>query len=297
MSKLRLIAALCTLPVAAAAQTTIFNEAFASGQRATFTYFTSADWHSSSTSDTITYTDAASITQATGGSGRTLTGFFTPHGNAQSLAVGEALTFTFNITFNRDIALTANSNNFRFGVFDSTTGARPAGDSTGGTSASTVFDNYFGYAGMLNLGGGANSLSIRERTSVSNQAFLGATTPYTTLGSTGSPTSGSFVQNTLYTGVMTLTRTASSTMDLSFSITGGTLSGFSISRQDTSSIVSSFDTFAFHLNSSTADSYTLSQVKVDYSGISPIPEPSTYAVIFGAIALVGVAIRRRRAQH
>ncbi|MBI5772007.1 MAG: PEP-CTERM sorting domain-containing protein, partial [Verrucomicrobia bacterium] len=64
-----------------------------------------------------------------------------------------------------------------------------------------------------------------------------------------------------------------------------------------------FDTAAFTLNTSGVDSsltgiWSIAQsgnnLNLVYTGGSAVPEPSTYAAIFGACALVGAIVHRRR---
>ncbi|QYM78973.1 PEP-CTERM sorting domain-containing protein [Horticoccus luteus] len=288
----RLFFALVMSAVGATAQTvTILDETFASGARTTLAPPNSAEWFSSGGGSSVTYTADTSITLATGSSGRHLLGYFTADGSPVSLGIGDTMTVTFKIQFDRTTALADGSNNFRIGLFDSTAGTRITADSAGGTSVGALFDNYTGYIATLNSGGsGSNGLRLYERTSTTNQAFIAGIAAYTQLGSSASPNQA-LATGTTYTGEMSFSRTGSAELTTSFLLTGGSLTNYTISAVDTSPSFS-FDTFAIYATSSTTDSMTLSQVKIQYTAV---PEPATTAAIFGVLGVAFALWRRRRA--
>lgn len=284
------------LAIAASAQTvTVFNETFPAGGRTTLSVPDSAAWFSSSGSSTVTYTSDTSIELATGSSGRHLLGYFTADGSPVSLALGETLQVTFQAQFDTTTAFASGSNNLRVGLFDSTNGTRISADNLGGTSAANggpLFDNYTGYIATMNAGGTKNGLRLYERTSTTNQALIAGIDAYTQLGaSVDAPTA--LNPGTVYTGTFTFSRTASQELTISFFLTGGGLSNYSITEID-SSPTFTFDTFAIYATSNTMDSMTLFQLKVEKT--SAIPEPATYAALVG-LAVVGFAgWHRRRAR-
>ena len=290
MNKLIPLVALA-LPLAASAQvTTLLNETFAADQRTTLNNPAGAQWFSSAGGSNVVQVDGTSLTQNTGGSGRHLLGYFTPAGAATALARQESLNLSFTVTFNRATPLNDQGNNFRFGLFDSTHGARMTADSHGGTNttAPTPFDHYTGYAVMLNLGGadGTNT-SIRERTVTTGQGLIGTVGAYTALGSNGP--SFTLAPNTAYSGSLSFTRTQNDELDIAFALEGDLITGFSLALTDDSPSFD-FDTVVFQMGSGAADGFTLSQVKIDHSAI---PEPSTTAALMGA-GILGLALLRRR---
>jgi hypothetical protein len=282
---------LTTLFLAATTSATaavIINETWTDGERATQDLpNNSMAWFTSASSSTLTATTGA-MTQVTGTSGRHALGYFTDFGSPVSLAIGERITVSFVVVFNRATALGTTDNGFKVGLYDGSTGTRVAIDSHGGTSASTTFDNYFGYAAMTNIGlADGNKASIRERTSVINQAFIGSTTPYTTLGNNGGPAQ-LFEPGVEYGGLFSIERVDDALLSLTFTMSGGAIADYTITRTDETPSAIAFDTVAFHMNSNQADSFTLKQVE-----ISIVPEPAHFALLLGALGLLGVLIRRR----
>lgn len=283
---------LISAALASAQTVTVFNETFPENSRTTLSAPDSAAWFSSGDGSNVNYTTGASITQITGSNGRHLLGYFTEDGSPLSLSLGETMTVTFAIQFDRTVALSDASNNFRVGVFDSTAGNRISADNQGGTSAGTLFDNYTGYIATLNLGGGgSNGLRLFERTSTTNQALIGSITGvYTQLGSsTGNDQA--LQASTVYTGVMTFSRTGAQELTTSFSMTGGTLNAYMTSQTDTTPTFA-FDTFAIYATKDSTDSMTLSQLKIETT-MAAVPEPATYAALAG-VFVAGFAVWRRR---
>lgn len=264
--------------------TTIFDEAFASGQRTSSVITsTSAQWFSSAGSTNVTYTADTSIRQL--GAGRHLVAYFTADGSPVNIGVNETLTLTYTITFDRATPLNAADTNFRVGLFDSTPGVRVSADAHGGTSASSTFDNYTGYTSALNLGAASGAFTLRERSPLTNAAL------FSTSSLSSTTHSGPFQPNTPYTGVFSFTRTADDHLTMTHTITGAGLSNYTMSFTDDTVSTFAFDMMSFSILSSTADSFTITQAKLQYTAI---PEPSTYAALAGLGALGLVLWRRRR---
>ena len=153
---------------------------------------------------------------ATATSGRGIHGTFA----SQALGIGDTLTATFTFTTPATVTSSgAGGANFKIGLFD-TTGHNLAQDIT--TSTSTLFTNLNGY--MLDFDVSpttANTnINFRQRSDMTAQTLLSSTTPYTTIGSAGG-TPYSFAPNTSYTGVFSLTRTGSDSLDLNGSLYQG----------------------------------------------------------------------------
>ncbi len=287
-----LFAALLVLPVVALAQP-VFSDNFADGDR--------NGWFSSSTTGTLTVVNGA-MNQTTGTAGRSAMTYFP----STTLSVGETLTLSFTMqmvgpagaNFNIN---TGNNNQLRFGLFNSDNAVKVAADNYG-SSTPYNFGSQGGYASVASLlQGSTNSdttpagWTIRERTAATaSTALISTTSPYSTLGDTELH-AASFALDTLYAATMIITRTNLG-VDIFAKYTGGSLGAtYEIIRSDNEIPVITFDMLAIHLNSNIAAGFTVDDVIVS-RGMAPIPEPSTYAAIAGALSLMGVMVWRRRRQ-
>lgn len=301
--KLRHLLIAAALPLALSAQTTttLFNENFAGG-RTTLIEGTSAAWFSSAGSTTVAY-ENSTLTQ--NGNSRHLVGYFGSAGSPVTLAVGDTLSFTFTVSFNSPTAV---ANGFRFMLLDSTS----VTEINGGTGldiwhnnnritadnggAAGVHTGLTGYGAYLNLGVGAAGSSgarLLERTTTAGSPLTATSGTIAQLGTALATTA--VTSNANYTGVLTLTRSSTTDLDLNFTFTGPGGINYSIAATDTSGATFSFDAVGF-LNNSGATAFTLSQAKLDYTAAA-IPEPSTYAALVGlaALGLVGWRRHSRRA--
>lgn len=297
MKKILLIT-LLALPVLAAAQTTtVFNEAFATGQRASFTAGTSAQWFSSSSTSNISEAPG-SITQATGTAGRHLMAHFTAPASGVTIAQNQQIIFTFTVTFNTAGTLYGDGDKWRIGLYDSSAGTRITADNLLGTNDTTgPYNGYKGYAAFTTPGAGVDTtFKIRERTGVTGTALIATNTPYTTLGDT-IPTPGAMTAGSAYVGTFSIGRDANDFLHLTMAYSGAGISDYTMTVIDESAATFSFDTFAFVAGSNTATSFSISQALVQTAPFTaPIPEPSTYAAIAGALSLMGVMVWHRRRQ-
>lgn len=285
------IAAMC---VGASAQQTIFTDDFSDGNR--------NGWFTSSSSGTLTVSSGA-LYQTTGTGGRSILTYFTP----TSLEVGETLSLSFNLNIVGPAGTAfsnaqGNNNQLRFGLYDSGGVTPVVADNFGSSSypgGQYNFGSQDGYASVTSLVAGSTNSdgtpagwTIRDRTGT-NTALISTTTGYTTLGAAEFP-STSFAVDTLYTGMMTITRTVDG-VDITATFTGGALgANYTISRFDDTDAITQFDMLAFHLNSNVAVGFLIDNVQLSLTA-APIPEPSTYAALAGLLALGLAAWRRRNA--
>lgn len=289
-TSLRLLAALAGASLTASLHAAVLvDETFAAGERSNLNLPNGAQWFSSSGGTSITYTPNTSIKLTTGASGRHLLAYFTADGSAAALTnTGDSLSVSF--TFSLDGAAGASATNttaMRIGLFDSTAGNRIAAD---GLNATDTFDNYTGYIAAMAPGTSvASGLSLRERTTLTGANLISSTTAYTAFS--GSAASQAFTYGSTYTGVFSVTKTATG-VDLGIAFTGLGLSSYSLVKSD-STPVTAFDTFVFHNVSNVADSITITDLVVTHT--SAIPEPSSFAALAGLGVLGLAASRRRRA--
>lgn len=289
MKKIRLLlalAVLATTPVIAMAQTTLLNDTFSDGSSTDQNLSSSALWLNSSTSGMTLTSGALSVT-----AGRHALTYFTDSGTHSLTNVGDSLTVSFNIVFSQ---VGNASGGFRVGLFDSNGAVRPTAN--GNNSA---FTDYNGYAFSMALATPTtssstnNNLSLQERnTSVSGALISGLTGgAYTGIGSGGGPTGQTLATATTYTINYSVSRTTASSLTFAFSLTGGTVTGFSNSFTDESPSTYEFDAFAILSTSSNGSSFSIDNVQV-----TAIPEPSTYAALAGFAAL-GLCVWQRRRQR
>ncbi|MDP1581723.1 MAG: PEP-CTERM sorting domain-containing protein [Candidatus Didemnitutus sp.] len=294
--KKTLLLTLLALPVLAFGQaTTVFNEAFASGQRMNFSAGTSAQWYTSSSVGNLVE-GTGFYQQNTGTAGRQLLGYFTAPGNGVTIAQNQQLIFTFTVTLNTAGADFGVGDKWRVGLFDSSAGSRVSADNTGGTNTTVLpFENYKGYGSFLAPGANAEtSAKILERTTLTGQPLIASGTPYTTVGDTIA--AQAMTAGSPYVGTFSIGRDANDALYLTMTYTGVGLNNYTMSVVDTSAATFSFDTFAFIAGSNAVANFAISQALVQTAPFAPIPEPSTYAAIAGALSLVGVMVWRRRRQ-
>ncbi len=186
-----------------------------------------------------------------------------------TLSVGDELTFSFTAK------LTGNqgnrNNEFQFGIGNNM-GDVPAAD-----GETAVFENDRGYIVALGAGSGATGI-LRD---AGTQGFLGrpGSGDHTTLVSE----TGMALTQTFTTYSMTISRTSTG---LDLTLTDG---NFTISGSDNSVPGNEFYTF----NTMTFGYYNRNtENSIDIDSITVIPEPTTYAAIFGLGALGLVMLRR-----
>ncbi|MDR1283140.1 MAG: hypothetical protein LBK99_20310 [Opitutaceae bacterium] len=276
----------------------IFSDTFAAGTR--------AGWYASTT-------NAAAITSAPGSLAITRTGQSSAHlvtyFDPTTLAIGDKLTLNFTYR----LSAVATAEQLRFGLFDSGTSGHTGidGHGTSGTSATpngltNGFRDYTGYRGAINMSSGSTAfLAFAERSAIldADNQLLTAAGAYTgTLGETD--TTNSIAKAFLGAGqdfdiTFTLERTAASALELFLQIAGKNTNDipftYSITTTDTTSIVSTFDTFAFSVNGTSGSGPDIILKTIALTKTSAIPEPATTAAaIVGGVFIAIVALARSR---
>lgn len=282
--RLSAILALCATPVHA---TILLNDTFSDGDRTNANLPGSAAWFlagsgaaPSSNPPSITSTvTSGTLVNTTNSNGATFALAASFASSGYTLAAGETLRLTFDVTLSYNGNSSADA--FRFGFFDSK-GSPITADANGSNGGSAQFNEWRGYS-FWNPYGTTTGLnaSIRKRVANDQVLYLGSvnssrdTTPYT---------SGDLVNGITYQGLFTITNNGDD-FEIHASLGNTSLSW----TDDTSSPVTTFDSIAFFAGGTpmgAGGSFTLDNVMVDV-----VPEPSS-------IFLAGLAsltfLRRRR---
>jgi len=286
------------LTPAVAFGTIIVNDTWADGGRNNGADPLDADWWSTtSTNNNSVEVGTGYLGMVTGTSGRGIHGTFAP----QTLAIGDTLTATF--TFRTPATVGSGySGAFRVALADFNDPGLAADLQSGSTFVQPLFTNLPAYMVDydINMADATDDISIREHiTPNSTGRFTGTTTEWTQLG-TGPDADYAFTPNTVYVGVIAVTRTGADSMDIfgSLSDNNGLLA--SHTRSDTSGIANHFGLLAFWANSGNfGSSGTIGQPDngIDFSNIkieyTPVPEPSTAALLLGGLLILLRSVRRR----
>jgi hypothetical protein len=232
----------------------------------------------------------------TGSSGRGIHGTIAA---AQTLNVGDSLKATFTFTTPATVG-TNFAAAFRIGWFSTQGNTGLANDLTASTgSPNAIYDPLPGYMMDYDVNTGATAnITFREKDPVpgSTGQLLGTTTGFATLAGGGA--SYAFAAGTTYTGVYSITRTASG-FDLTGSLSSASIVLSTFTTSDTTPSTTTFDLLAFHANASvfgTANTVNTANNGIDFSNITiefvPAPEPATAGVL--ALVFAGAALRRGR---
>jgi hypothetical protein len=262
------------------------------------------DWHTFRAAPATTLAGQGTANPVMGTADGTTTvsssnGFLVGYFNPISLVnVGDSITLSFNVRFNDDAGVTNGAgDNFRFALFDLNGQTKVTADNTATAGVDGQTDDWRGYWFGTKSGTGTGSGgSIREKITANasgDNPFAAASPNNTTVESKGTVggTTVTLVSSTdgdatgpLYSGVMTLTKTAAG-IDLSGSFTGNDGANTFAASDTTSPFPVNFGAVAF-LNGG-----GVSADQLIFSNVSVVPEPS-------ALALVGLAglacVRRRR---
>lgn len=278
-----------------------FGATFASSQVTSTVYSTdfstgTTGWFSSTAGDIswsggkLTY-NTAPVPPATSAVNTHLLTHFEP----VTLSLGSKLEITYTIAFSNVPA--GNSRSFRIGMFDS--GGAQISASGLGQSLST-FNDYDGYRTdhFLNLTTGSTSNPIRftSRSGTGPSLIIDAAA-YGTTSSQATTFGGYYAiqSDVIYTTSYSIERTLDDELILTYAFWNSAVEGSGHARAHTLSGSSfyTFDTLAFGVVNTIADSFTLDNVNVTYTAAA-IPEPSTYALFGGLGALLVVGMMRRR---
>lgn len=270
----------CGILAAPLSAATLLNDGFDNGSIGPQSLPDTAQWYGSTSDNVTASTGSMTLSTAGGTTSGLVTAYFTDSGTV-SLNSGETLTlsFVFSVT-----GVDSSVGYFRFGLFDSG-GSRLTEQGQG--AANSLFNNYSGYATLTNLDSDGSNIGLNKRDNLPNNALLGTTSAYSSLGSTGA--NFTLENNTTYTSTLTLTYTGTSII-MTQSITGGSLSGITHTLiDDSGSLFTEFDTVAISIQSAAANTITFDNINV-----SVIPEPAASSFIMTVLILGALAIGRSR---
>ncbi len=297
------------LAMAPTAQATlIFDDSFADGNVAK-TGALDTNWWTSSSPSGIEIAPG-SLGLVTGSSGR---GIHTVFPTQTLASVGDKLVATYTFTTPATTPRTPSSASFKVGLFD--TLGRAALDANVAASSGAPNDVYGWSAAAPPTAGlpgymmdmdvtatGLDDLNFREHdatTATPSGRLLQTNTGFTNVGSSGPDGAYQFAPNTTYTGSLTVTRISPTEMEISGTLSPGTLGTATHSVTDVFDSAS-FGFLGFHANSNIfGTSATPGEPNngIDFSNIKveffAIPEPASF-VLLGLAASLALASRRRR---
>jgi hypothetical protein len=291
---LSLLAAASLIPALGQAQV-IVNDSWADGGRNNGADPMDADWWSSSTSSGIEVS-VGSLGMVTGGSGRGIHGTFSP----QTLAVGQMMRATFTFT---TPATVGNNLSSPFRVALTEYREALAANLTASSGAPNAA--YIGVPGYMadwdvNKTDTTDDTAIRKHdVAATDGRLLGTTAEWDDLGD-GPDDDYAFAANTQYEGIFSVARLSADSVEISamLSQAGTEMSSFSVI--DSTSAVTSFGVLAFWANSNAfgaVNTVNTPNNGIDFSNITieivAVPEPSTAAMVFGGMLLLGVSRRMR----
>ena len=291
------LVALLVLPLSAIAQSVVVNDsAWSTPVSNSYTGDTSGlNYYGSSGSSGQLNTTGGMLSLATSSSGRGLSLVFP----TQTLSnIGDTLSFSASFKITTPL-LTNGTNNFRIGIMNSSGGTTITTNGYNNTNA-----NFVGYEGYM----AASSIGIEDSTPskffkklTAGNAIIGSTTGLFSDLADGGIDLGTGVETPVFAAgidyVISLIATSISGggVNLAYSLTGGDVgSVYNFNADDATASTLSFDTLALHVNSNSWTTTDLQNVNVTYTAFSAVPEPNTFALLFGMMALGFVGARRRR---
>lgn len=217
------------------------------------------------------------------------TTYFTPEASPVTLAnAGDSLRVTWVFT-PRTVNAGNTSQDFRLAVVDSPAASRLAANGAPGSGT------YTGYGMFMNMGptlGNSNPFQLREHDG--NGALLSGSGDWLALANGVATNATGYASDTQYTYVMTLTRNASSGLDIVSTMSGGSIGGAGTATVSSTDATPSFtfDTFTLRPSSAsgTAAQFDTSLFRVEFTSV---PEPATLSLC-GFAAIAGFMIARRK---
>jgi pectate lyase len=216
-------------------------------------------WYFTGSSGTSMTASPGHLIATVGSGSSSATTYFTPESSPVDLAsAGDTLKITWVFTPS-NVTTTGTSQNFRLAVVDSPSAARRTSD---GSPADSTYAGYAMFMNMATTLGNSAPFQLRARISPgTSAAFLSSSSSLTWSALANGATSGNtgYASGTQYTFVMTFTRTATNGLDITATMTGGSLNNTgsaSVSYSDSAPNSFVFDTFGLR-PSSAADSASL----------------------------------------
>jgi hypothetical protein len=281
-----------------ASATLIVDDSWADAGRTNGADPLDTDWWSSTATSAIEVGNGFLGLVTTATNGRGIHGTFP----SQTLAsVGDKLTATYMFTTPAVVG-TAKAGGFKIGLFDTTGKPGLAADISASTATpNAIYNNLNGYMLDYDVNTGATAnLNFSERTNAGSGQLLAVAGDYTALNA-GGGTSYSFLANTSYTGVFSVTKTATG-LDLTGSLSLAAtplipLSTFTAS--EATPTTSTFGMLGFHVNSAVfsgagiggpGEGIDFTNIKIETA--SAVPEPSGL-VLLALGGLLATGIRQR----
>ena len=221
------------------------------------------------------------------------TSYFTPDATPVSLLnAGDKMTIRWVFSPTAPVSATSGNQNLRIAIVDSPAATRLAADGAPGTGAYTGY----GVFGTFSTTLGATPLRLMERVNPAGN-FLSTSGEYAQRATAGTSGNIGYVQGTTYTLVFTAERTAASALDITLSMSGGSINGggvISMAFTDTTPNSFTFDTFGVRPQTGalTSEQIDTSLFQVEFDSVS-VPEPTAAALL--GVGIMGlIAARRNR---
>ncbi|HSI35467.1 MAG: PEP-CTERM sorting domain-containing protein [Phycisphaerae bacterium] len=295
LTGLAVLASACALPASGAV--VYLNDTFDDGERLTQGPPASIQWtaggHNATAANaqanltvaggamTLDHTQSAGVN-----SFAAVWGYFTDSGSPVTIAVGETMRLSFDVSFANGSFIN-NAGAFRWGLTNSG-GSRVTADFAGtnatGIASGSAFSGYRGYDAITPTAPNATAgteLLVRERATSNDGLETGGA--YTNLAG-GSTTEPTLAADTVYAGFLEITRTGASSVTVQSGLAGAVTPVVT----DSTSPFTSFDTVHFFTLDGMSHDITLDNVNVTVS----VPEPA--ALGLAGLAAAGLLRRRRK---